>query len=173
MNILQKLSVASITLGAGLVVAVTPVSAQTMQQQRQSFSSETSFSSSCEGTNCSGKHEFKSTTDVHQEQRQSSGMSANGGMKHHWNDWDNHGWNWDDADEVNTDGEVKLTWSMRDGTCYIQYRMAGQAGWPYSTQANCNEGSKTIGGLQEGKNYQFRIKKNDGRWSRPMTRRAE
>lgn len=171
MNILQKFTVSTLTVGAVFVGAVIPARAQTMQQQRQSFSSETSFSSSCEGSNCGGKHEFKSETSIQQEQRQGSGANMKGWSD--WGDWDNNRWkNWDE-EETDTNGEVKLTWSMRDGTCHIQYRKVGQAGWPYSTAADCNNGEVTIGGLEEGKNYQFRIKKNDGRWSRPLTRKAQ
>lgn len=170
MHTLQKLSITTIGLAAVFASAVIPAHAQGMQQQRQSFSSETSFTSSCEGSSCGGKQEFKSTTSINQEQRQGSGTGMKGWSN--WSDWDNTGWdNWED--ETNTNGEVRLTWSMKDGTCHIQYRKVGQAGWPYSTAADCNNGEVTIGGLEEGKNYQFRIKKNDGKWSRPMTKRAQ
>lgn len=172
MNILQKFSATSITLAAVLAISVTPVAAESMQQQRQSVSSETSFTTTCSGSNCAGKHEFNSSTSVKQEQRQGSGAGMHG-----WSEWgtgDNNGWgNWHDEEEVTTDGEVKLTWGLRDGTCHIQYRRVGQTGWPHATATSCNNGEVTIGGLEEGKNYQFRIKKNDGHWSRPLTRRAQ
>lgn len=171
MNAIQKLSLTTLTVAVAAAASVTPASAQYSQQQRQSFSSETSFSSNCEGSNCSGKSEFKSSTNMAQEQRQGSGVGMNGWSHSNngsnWNGWDN----WDE-EETNTAGEVRLNWTLRDGTCYIQYRNVGTAGWPYSTQANCNDCGITVGGLQEGKNYQFRIKKNDGPWSRVMTRRA-
>lgn len=155
-----QLCVGSLATLLALAISVLPAHAFTSQSQWQGFSSETSFSSNCEGGNCSGKTEFKSSTQMEQAQSQSSGSNTSG--------------NWDKPKHTNTDAEVHISWPQRDGSCQIQYKMVGQSGWPYATQANCNDGAKTIGGLQEGKRYQFRVKKDgENRWFTIRATRAQ
>jgi hypothetical protein len=176
MKKLQKFCISSLAVVAAFAVSVTSANAFSSQSQWQGFSSETSFSSSCEGSNCGGKTEFKSSTTMEQAQTQSTGSGRGGDTwgnwdkpKHHNNDWGG----WDD-DENNTNGEVRISWPQRDGTCKIQYKMVGQSGWPYSTEASCNDGAKTIGGLEEGKRYQFRVKKDgENKWYTIRATRAQ
>ena len=166
MKKLQKLSISSLAVVAAFAVSVTSANAFSSQSQWQGFSSETSFSSSCEGSNCGGKTEFKSSTTMEQAQTQSTGVSRGS------NNWGNWG-GWDD-EQNNSDGEVRISWPQRDGTCKIQYKMVGQSGWPYSTEASCNDGAKTIGGLEEGKRYQFRVRKDgENKWYTIRATRAQ
>mgnify|MGYP001175360096 CR=1 FL=1 len=69
-------------------------------------------------------------------------------------------------------GEVRLTWDMRGGTCFVRYTEAGSAGYNYETSTGCDNGTITIGGLTPGRNYRFQVRKDDGAWSQPITVKA-
>ncbi len=181
MNTLQRLTFSTLTVAAALVVATTQAGAYSYQSQSQSFSSEFSSSVNCEG-NCNGKAEVTSKTsmDQSQVQRMGTGTGSGGSWGSNWgdrDDWDNKGRSnrndWGNK-QANTDGQVRLNWNMRDGTCRVRYKEANARSYNYTAHADCNDGGITIGGLVEGRNYHFQVKKDgDEKWSRPILRRAQ
>jgi hypothetical protein len=74
--------------------------------------------------------------------------------------------------ESPSNGEVRLTWSQRGGTCQIRYTEFGSKNYNYTTSTACDNGGITIGGLQYNKSYKFQVRKDDEAWSTAIVRRA-
>lgn len=175
MQSLHKLGLITVLLTAAVSFSSSPVHAYMHQEQSQSSSSTTSFS--CDG-NC-GKVETSTKTEVNQSQSQTMSSHDSSWMNSTWDDengWQtrhgNRRWvsfsdNWN-----NNDGQVRLNWGMRGGTCYVRYTEAKSGGWNYNTSTACDDGGITIGGLMRGKNYRFQVKKDDGSWSKTRTLKA-
>ena len=71
------------------------------------------------------------------------------------------------------DGQVRLSWGMRGGTCHVRYTEANQNVWKYNTSAGCDDGGVTIGALQSGTKYKFQVRQDNGDWSRAMSAIAQ
>ncbi len=71
-----------------------------------------------------------------------------------------------------TDGQVRLNWDMRGGTCHVRYTEASARSYRYATAAGCDDGGVTIGGLTPGVTYRFQVRQDDGVWSLPVTVKA-
>lgn len=138
-----------------------PLSFATTMEQHQSFSSEVSSS-------CSGECSFSSHVSGSQHQFMSDDSEARPQLKDRERKrGENRRDRW-----TQRYGEVKLTWSHRGGTCHVRYTEANVRSYRYSTNADCDEGGVTIGGLTRGKAYRFQVKQDDGYWSRAFTRNA-
>jgi hypothetical protein len=73
----------------------------------------------------------------------------------------------------NSDGQVRLDWGYRGGTCHVRYGEANQSWYKYATAAGCDDGGVTIGGLVPGVKYRFQVHQNEGAWSRAVVVRAQ
>jgi hypothetical protein len=71
-----------------------------------------------------------------------------------------------------SDGQVRLTWDMRGGTCHVRYTEVGASTYKYETSTSCDDGGITIGGLTPGVSYRFQVRQHDGGWSLPVTVKA-
>lgn len=125
-------------------------------EQRQLLRNE--FSVECTNGTC------KVSGNQSGEQHQNSGGRASSTTSNwSWSDWDDDSnWNEDEDDS----GEVRLGWNQRGGTCHVRYKETTSRTYNYSTQAACDDGGITIGGLVPDRAYHFQIKKDNGRWSR-------
>ena len=78
-------------------------------------------------------------------------------------------WNTPRWSVPSTDGQARIEWEMRGGSCHIRYSEVTSRGYKYSTSASCDDGGLTIGGLAQGKTYRFQVRKDGEVWSRPVT----
>lgn len=159
MNI--KLLTVGIFVGAFVLLAA-PVQAFTI---RQSQEMSNTVNVKTEG----GTAEVKSESWGKQSQKVEFNT-----WKEDWKDED-HSWkkakpyNWKSE---NTDGEVRLSWDHRGGICHIRYTEVNSRAYKYSTSAACDQGEITVGGLVQGRNYRFQVRKDDGSWSKPTVVKA-
>lgn len=72
----------------------------------------------------------------------------------------------------NADGQVRLDWGYRGGTCHVRYTEANQTYYKYATAASCDDGGVTISGLIPGDKYRFQVRQDNGAWSRAVTVKA-
>jgi hypothetical protein len=72
----------------------------------------------------------------------------------------------------NNNGQVRLDWGYRGGTCHVRYTEATSANYKYFTSAGCDEGGVTISGLVPGRKYRFQVRQNEGAWSRAVVVKA-
>lgn len=164
---MKKLQIVGATTMAAVLTAVSALPVQAVVvRQTQEFSSSTSVK--VEGgsdvkaeaeSNSWGKQSQRIVTDDAPEYGYRSGRPAGRSVGKTW------------ARPANN-GQVRLTWDMRGGTCHVRYTEVGAAGYNYETSASCDEGGITIGGLVSGKSYRFQVRKDDGAWSRATTVRA-
>lgn len=153
------------TLGAvATLFAASPAQALVVHQSQEmsvSVKTEGGNSSSTTEANAWGKQSQHVSTD---EMTYSYRPGRHVGMGNRWgkNVWVRP------AD----DGQVRLSWDLRGGTCHVRYTEAGASGYNYETSTNCDDGGITIGGLVSGKNYRFQVRKDDGAWTRAVTVKA-
>jgi hypothetical protein len=74
---------------------------------------------------------------------------------------------------VMDEGQVRLSWGYRGGTCQVRYTETTRNWYAYATAAGCDDGGITINGLQAGVNYRFQVKPENGVWSRAVVVRAQ
>ena len=138
------------------------------QEQSQSVSSSGNASVTCEG-NCTGSAEANSSATGRQWQRTevtvggaaypTRAVAKRGRVAGAYVGW-------------SADGEVRLNWSLRGGTCHVRYTEASESVYKYATSASCDDGGVTIGGLTPGVSYRFQVRQNDGPWSRAVVVRV-
>lgn len=159
MKKISSLSIAFVAVvGLGLA-STTPLQARTVMEQHQSNESKIEME-------CSGDCFAKSKSSMSQSQKMSFGDDHGGRNR---NESDDRGhirrfrWSHD-----NSDGEVRLSWNQRGGTCTVRYTEASARNYNYTTSAACDDGSMTIGGLVPGRAYRFQVKKDNENWSKAI-----
>jgi hypothetical protein len=151
--------ISSIALGAtALVFAATPVNALVVEQ-----SQELNISTK---TTSEGSSSVKSTSEANAWGKQTQSVSTE---EHSYTYRHGHRSAWV---RPMADGEVRLNWELRGGTCHVRYTEAGAKGYNYYTSTNCDDGEITIGGLVRGKAYRFQVRKDDGVWTKAVTVRS-
>jgi hypothetical protein len=168
MNLLTRAAI----LGATVITA-TAVTAQTATaltvEQSQELNTSSKTSISCNSGDCSGSAE--ATSNGKQNQRVEAAPT---GYKAGKATYRKGKALWMPATVVMMDdGQVRLNWGMRGGTCHVRYSEANQSAWKYQTSASCDEGGVTIGGLQSGVKYKFQVRQDNGAWSKIMVGKAE
>lgn len=166
MNLLSKVTaVGAVVLTAG-VMSVSAAQALTVEQSQElTHTAKTSIT--CTGE-CSGTAEV--TQNAKQSQKvviptvKSTKHIKNKNLKALWVP---------STVVMLNDGQVRLNWGMRGGTCHVRYTEAKSSVWNYSTAAGCDEAGVTINGLKTGVNYKFQVRQNDGAWSRVMVGKAQ
>ncbi|HYD35116.1 MAG TPA: fibronectin type III domain-containing protein [Vitreimonas sp.] len=176
---LLTFSVITLSLLGLLTVATTPVAAQVMvQEQTMEANTSSNASVTCEG-NCNGSAEANSSVTGRQYQRME--VSGNAGTTYVARPARRY---------VKTktkyvhsraatpvvwvsEGAVRLTWSLRGGTCHVRYTEASEAVYKYATAASCDDGGVTISGLTPGIRYRFQVRQNDGGWSGSVIVKAQ
>lgn len=151
--------VSAIALGAAATLfAASPADALVVEQtQELNISTKTTSE---------GSSSVKSTSEASAWGKQSQHVST-----------DEHGYSYRHGHRSawvrpTADGEVRLNWELRGGTCHVRYTEAGAKGYNYHTSTNCDDGEITIGGLVRGKAYRFQVRKDDGAWTRAVTVRS-
>lgn len=174
MNVFTKISAVSALVVASTVLASTSAAALTVEQS-QELTNSAKTSITCNGE-CSG------SAEVTQNAKQSQKIEMSPTAKHYkyvapkYKSVKNKNLKAvyvPSAVVIMNDGQVRLNWGMRGGTCHVRYTESNMNVWKYNTSAGCDEGGVTINGLQSGVSYKFQVRQDNGAWSRVMVGKAQ
>jgi len=172
MKLLSQVSLFGLTIVTASVVSAGSVLALTVNQtQELNTSTSTSTTLNCvAGQNCSATAETSSSSSGKQTQHVDVLEAAQIAQYRY-----RSGrviWIPSTTVMMINDGQVRLSWPIRGGTCQVRYSEANHSGWKYATSTGCDDSGVTIGGLQPGWRYKFQVQQDNGPWSRVMTGRA-
>jgi hypothetical protein len=166
MKLLSRVTTFSATLLAAATFTTTSAAALTVEQS-QELNNSAKTSVTCNGGTCSGSAEASQNGKQSQKVEVPTPTYSTGHStvyryrraKTYWVP---------STVVMMADGQVRLSWGMRGGTCHVRYTEANQGYWKYETSAGCDDGGVTIGGLQPGVKYKFQVRQDNGAWSRVM-----
>lgn len=177
---IARVSLSLLLLMTFLATSATSTSAETRVVIEQNQGNSVSVSTHCSGTDCSSKVEASVSQGQQQQHNTNTSGSTTLFFSSPFPSPDINGWRprrpgmvwgwpmWRSGQQ----GQVRINWRLRDGTCHVRYSEADEESFKYQTSASCSEKGVTIGGLASGQKYKFQVRQDEDDWSRVIYLRA-